>query len=154
MAETGQDTSGDPGDPGTIVATCAFLAVRKASRMITQHYDAALAPSGLKITQFSVLAAIAAQGEDATMSALARNLAMDRTTLTRNLRPLEARQLVRIGRGADRRERRIGLTTPGRAALSRGLPLWRRAQDEVLALIGTPRWEAVKGDLAMLTTDL
>jgi DNA-binding MarR family transcriptional regulator len=141
-------------DPRAIVENCAFLAVRMASRQITQHYDAALASSGLKITQFSVLAAIAAQGEEATMSALAKSLAMDRTTLTRNLRPLEVRQLVRIARGADRRERRIGLTTPGHAALMRGMPLWQAAQAEVLAKLGTERWQTVKGGLQTMTEEL
>ena len=93
-------------------ADCACLNLRGAARAVTQMYDEVLRPSGLKATQFSVLAAVATIGP-AAMTVIAKALVMDRTTLTRNLKPLMDRGLVKAGKGADdRRQRRIVVTPP------------------------------------------
>jgi DNA-binding MarR family transcriptional regulator len=119
-----------PQDASTVgpeVATCVCFNVRKAARAVTQLYDAVLRPSGLRVTQFSILAVLARSGP-LTQSRLARATVTDRTTLTRNLRPLVARGLIRVARGEDGREREIGLTEPGRRALAKAYPLWKEAQ--------------------------
>lgn len=113
---------------------------------MTQHYDAILAPTGLKATQFSVLAVLSVAGR-LPLSRAAEHLTMDRTTLTRNLRPLERRGWVRVERGEDRRERMISLSRAGRAVLDRALPLWDQAQASVVRHMGRGRWDALRQEL-------
>ena len=108
-------------------ADCICFNLRKAARAVTQEYDAALQPSGLKATQFSLLAMAERLGPG-PMARLAEELVMDRTTLTRNLRPLEKQGLIRIQPGEDRRARLVEVTPAGRDALARALPLWQRTQ--------------------------
>jgi DNA-binding MarR family transcriptional regulator len=115
---------------GAEVSACVCFNLRKAARAMTQLYDGVLRPSGLRVTQFSVLAVLARSGP-LTQSRLARATVTDRTTLTRNLRLLEARGLIRIDQGADRREREVGLTEAGRKALAKAYPLWKEAQSRV-----------------------
>lgn len=103
---------------------CNCSALRSATRALTQAYDEVLRPSGLRMTQFSILARIGAVGP-MPVSNLAGLLAMDRTTLGRNLKPLERDDLVVIEVGADRRERLISLSTAGWRALKGAMPLWK-----------------------------
>src|SRR5271166_7049437 len=92
---------------------CNCLAVRQAARHITQFYDQFLAPSGLRTTQFSILARLRRLGP-MTINALAAELVMDRTTVGRNLQPLEREGLVAVVKGrTDRRSREIHLTGAG-----------------------------------------
>ena len=128
------------------VRTCACFNLRKAARAVTQLYDEVLAPSGLRGTQFSVLAVIAAAGS-ATMTELADTLVMDRTTLTRNLKPLLGRGLVERGEGEDRRQRPIAITAAGREALDQALPLWEKAQARIAGGLGAARWKGMVEDL-------
>ncbi len=120
-------------------AMCTSFNLRKASRMVTQYFDDALKPSGLKSTQFSLLAAAANAGS-LPISMLAREMAMDRTTLTRNLQPLEKEGLLRIEAGEDRRVRRVAITAEGEAVLTRAFPMWRKAQTAMIDRIGDERW--------------
>ncbi len=129
-----------------VAGTCTCGNLRRAMRAVTQAYDAALAPSGLRATQFNVLVAIAHIGRP-PLSRLAEALVMDRTTLSRNLRPLERDGLVAIAAGGDRRTREIRLTPKGRKALERALPLWERVQGRMRAGFGRKRWQALRGDL-------
>ena len=128
------------------VRTCACFNLRKAARAVTQLYDEVLAPTGLRGTQFSVLTVIAAAGP-ATMTYLADTLVMDRTTLTRNLKPLLNRGLVERGEGEDRRQRPIAITPAGRDALGQALPLWEKAQARIAGGLGAARWKGMVGDL-------
>lgn len=112
--------------------TCARL--RKLTRRLTRIYDAHLADAGIKVTQYSLLAN-AARGER-TLSEFAAELDMDRTTLSRNLMPLAEQGWVRIGVGTDPRSRSISVTAAGRRKLKAALPLWRKAQCEVEAILG------------------
>lgn len=123
-------------------ANCACLNLRKATRAVTQMYDKILKPSGLRVTQFSVLAAVAAAGP-ASMTALSRTLVMDRTTLTRNLKPLLDRSLVKAGKNDDRRQRPIAITRKGGETLARALPLWRRANEQIVDGVGAARWQGM-----------
>lgn len=108
--------------------TCACFNLRRAARAVTQHYDEALRPIGLRATQFSMLTVIRGRGP-LSIQELARHLVMDRTTLTRNLRPLRETGYVDVEPGTDRRVREISLTDKGNKVLAQAFPLWREAQN-------------------------
>jgi DNA-binding MarR family transcriptional regulator len=131
-----------------VAETCTCSRLRMAARAVTQAFDAALAESGLKATQFTVLVAVGHRGP-APLSRLAEALVLDRTTLTRNLRPLERDGLIATAPGADRRRREIRLTAKGRKALDRALPLWEQAQDRMLAGLGRKRWQGLIDGLGL-----
>jgi DNA-binding MarR family transcriptional regulator len=115
---------------------CACLNIRKAARVVTQIYDAALAPAGIRITQFSLLIAVAGL-EPVSMGGLAQRLVMDRTTLTRNLeRLLEAGLISSVPSKEDRRRREVELTEEGRTTLVHALRLWKRAHAKTSAVLG------------------
>lgn len=121
---------------------CTCDRLRKLTRRITQHYDVRLAPAGLRVTQYSLLAHLV-RGGPIPMSALARLMEMDRTTLTRNLKPLADAGLVDVAQGADARRRVVSATVRGRAARSEARELWRRAQDEVNQALGAEQVAAL-----------
>jgi DNA-binding MarR family transcriptional regulator len=124
------------------VQTCACMSLRKASRAVTQFYDSIMQESGLRVTQITLIRVLAHVGPVA-IGALAERLVMDRTTLTRNLKPLIDRGLVTVRQGRDRRSREVELSEPGRAALARAMPLWREAQARFVRSLGEGEW----GDL-------
>lgn len=142
-----------PLDPATLVAMstdCACFNVRKAARALTALYDRALAPTGLRATQGTLLVALARAG-DVPVTRLAGILGMDRTTLTRNLEPLRRARLVVIRPGPDRRVKLAALTEAGRKALAQAIPLWREAQRQVVEGTGSGRWEALRRELGRIT---
>lgn len=108
-------------------ATCPLNELRMATRAITQIFDAILKPTGLLGTQLPLLVKAVTLGP-ITISAMADELVMDRTTLTRNLRPLKKQDLVAIARGEDRRTRLVSITPRGEELLAKVVPLWARAQ--------------------------
>jgi DNA-binding MarR family transcriptional regulator len=112
------------------VNECNCTALRKASRRVSQMYDAALAPCGLKSTQFSILSEIERHGDQSlTMGKLAEAMIMDRSTLGHNLRPLERDRLISIVKcKADRRSKQVALTRKGREMYARAYSLWHKAQ--------------------------
>jgi DNA-binding MarR family transcriptional regulator len=115
--------------------SCACTTLRRAARAATAAYDAALAPLGLRITQFSVLCTLARFGP-LPVRRLAAEAALDRSTMGRNLNPLERHGLVRIEVGnVDQRERVAHLTAAGEAAIEAALPRWREAQERIAALV-------------------
>ena len=114
---------------------CLNFNLRKADRAVSQAYDKAIAASGLKSTQFMLLNGIAL-ADGASISTLADAMVMDRTTLTRNLSPLERDRLVAIVAGTDRRTRAVEITAKGRRLLNRTLPLWHSAQRRLTRAIG------------------
>ena len=120
-------------------ADCSCFNLRRAARRVTQVYDHALAPSGLKATQFSLLAVLGGleAEEGIAMTRLAEILGTDRTTLTRNLIVVERDALVTVRVGDDSRSRLVALTKTGRAALDRATPLWVEAQAELAKHIGS-----------------
>jgi DNA-binding MarR family transcriptional regulator len=141
----------EPSDYLEVAASCASFAVRRTSRAVTQMFDELLQPSGLRVTQFTLLVAIATAGTG-SMTGLGRELIMDRTTLARNLRPLQKAGLVTIGVGEDRRERVVRLTERGDQALATALPLWRQAQARILRGLGPDRWRDLSATLATLVS--
>ena len=116
--------------------TCLCLDVQRAGRAIGRRFDEAFRPLGLNNWQFSLLMALN-RPTPLTMSGLAERLAMDRTTTTANLKPLERRGLVEIRRDEkDARVRRIVLTEAGGAVLAEAVDRWRAANDAVVARLG------------------
>jgi DNA-binding MarR family transcriptional regulator len=132
-----------------IASTCAGFNLRRASRAVTQHFDHALAPIGLRTTQFTLLGALALAGPVST-NELARGLVVDRTTLTRNLRLLRDAGLVEAHPGWGGREVRFVLSDEGCDALARAIPLWREAQDGIVAAFGETRWPKMVAELDRL----
>lgn len=128
---------------------CACRTTRATSRAVTRRYDEALRPTGLRATQVSLLVAATLHGS-ATISQLAETLAMDRTTLTRELRPLEQQELMVLRPGEDRRARHVEVTDQGRRAIAEAMPLWRDIQNRVVAELGPDRWNALAGSLGDL----
>lgn len=128
---------------------CLCFNLRRTTRVLTQAYDAALQPAGLTVSQFSVLSVIAVAAPIA-MRRLAAWLGMDRTTLTRALRPLERDGLVQIVQGKDRRERRMALTALGRERLKAAMPHWQQAQQQAAAAFGGERGAELLSELADL----
>lgn len=113
--------------------TCAKL--RRLTRRITAVYNRALAPSGMRVTQYSLLVSLRREGP-VPMSQLAESMDMDRTTLTRNLKPLLDNGWLRMQSDPDdARVRRVALTAKGEAHLERARTHWRSAQDEVARVI-------------------
>jgi DNA-binding MarR family transcriptional regulator len=116
--------------------SCVCSQVRKLARKLSSFYDSILAPEDLTITQYSLMANIARSGE-LPHTLLAEKVGMERTTLTRNLRPLIRGQLVRIVPGLDRRQKLLQLTSTGTRKLARALPLWEQAQDGFVSHFGS-----------------
>lgn len=134
-------------------ALCMDFNLRKASRALTSVYNQVLAPSGLLITQFSLLAMLRAYGGSLSVSHFAQTLGMDRTTLSRNIQPLERRGFVRIAPDpADRRVQIVDLTADGQSALDTAWPLWQAAQEQVQTLLGNDRRAHLLAELQTLTT--
>jgi len=131
-------------------ATCICLGVRKAARQVVRRYDDAFRPFGITSGQFSILAAMLRDGA-VPIGHLADVLGMDRTTLNRNLKPLEGEKLIATtATREDRRVRGLILTTKGRALLDRAIPIWRTAQaDSERRLAGT-EWPKFRSQLEAL----
>lgn len=118
---------------------CNCLAVRQAARHVTQFYDQYLAPAGLRTTQFSILAKLKRRGP-MTVNALAKEMVMDRTTLGRNILPLERDGLVAAATGSsDRRSKELRLTEAGAARLRVAAKGWARAQSQFDTVFGAKR---------------
>jgi len=125
--------------PDRTMAACTCGSLRKASRRISQFYDTALSPVGIKSTQYSILSEVErGSGSGAvTMSELATAMVMDRSTLGHNLRPLQRDELLllRLARD-DRRKRYVELTRKGKTVLRRARRSWRRAESRFEKIFG------------------
>ena len=106
---------------------CACFNLQKATRAVSQFYNKILKPSGLRGTQYSILRVLAVI-DSGSITNIANLMVVDRTTLTRNLRPLEKRKLVKIVPGKDQRSREVRLTKKGKDTLITAIPLWEEAQ--------------------------
>ena len=113
---------------------------------MTQVYDALMSETGLRGTQFTILVMIAAN-DAITINKLAEALLMDRTTLTRNLKPIEKQGWIDVFPGVDRRTRAVKLTDDGVKKLKQALPLWKKAQKEVSEKFGKQRFESLLMEL-------
>ena len=129
-----------------LLATCACACIRNAARVVTRVYDEFLRDSGLKASQLAVLAAIDAL-ERPSISELSKALFMDRTTLSRNLKPLVAQGLVTLGEEGWRRSKTMHITPTGQALLKAAVPLWKHAQEDLARRLGEPRWKQMHAEL-------
>lgn len=131
------------------LAACVCYNVRSAARAVTDLYDRMLEPCGLRLSQMALLAAIA-DSPGATQHEIAAKLGLDPSTMTRTLRPLEQRGLVRTRAGNDRRAKRLTLSPGGRTALSECVRLWRKAQRTLREQLGDERFVRILADLEAL----
>lgn len=130
---------------------CLCFAVQRAARALASRFDEALRPAGLTNQQFSLLMSLN-RPEPPALGAVAAVLGMDRTTLTANLKPLEARGLVRTEVDArDRRSRRLLLTEAGRGRLEEALPIWRQAHEKLEALLVPGEADDMRAGLRVLS---
>ena len=131
--------------------TCLCLHLQRAARAVARRFDLALRPFGLTNGQFSLLMSLN-RPQPADMASVASLLAMDRTTLTANLKPLERRGLVAVAADAtDRRRRRLGLTPAGRAALAAAVPVWRETHAALDRLVDDPGPDRLRAALRALS---
>lgn len=144
-----------PTDPKPAPEDCNCLAVRQAARHVTQAYDQFLAPTGLRTTQFSILVKLRRLGP-MNINTLAADLVMDRTTLGRNILPLERDGLIVIKQGIeDRRSKEIHLTDAGVARLRAAIKLWAAAQTRFEGAFGSHRSAELRGLLrTLVATDI
>jgi DNA-binding MarR family transcriptional regulator len=131
---------------GEMARTCACLNFRKGSRSVTQFFDQTLAPTGLRSTQLVILIA-AELFSPSSIARLARELVMDRSTLTRNLRPLLNLGYLRLAVAKDGKHKSVEVTPEGRAALLNAAPYWERSQRYLVERFGNERWERLIQDL-------
>jgi len=130
--------------------TCLCLHLQRAARAVARRFDELMRPAGLTSGQFSLLMSLN-RPEPPTMRAVAELLAMDRTTLTANLKPLERRGLVRIKIDQDdRRSRRLILTAKGRAALIAALPAWQEGHAAIEPALAGRKTHRLRTDLRAL----
>jgi len=132
-----------------VYGRCLCLGVHRAARALARRFDHALAPFGISHGQYSLLMSLNRPGAP-RLGEAADFLAMDRTTLTANLKPLERRGLVAIVPDKDdRRSRRLHLTDAGRDLLKAAVPVWRRTHDEVDTLLST-NGKSLRRELAQI----
>ncbi len=131
------------------LSPCVCSTLRMVSRAVTQLYDDVLRPSGLRVTQFSIVATIARLGE-ANLRQLEDMLAIDQTTLTRSLNLLERDGVIERVPHPDGRIKAMKLTSKGRKALEAARLLWSQVQDKVLRELGTKAWADAQRRLAHL----
>ena len=131
--------------------TCLCLHLQRAARAIARHFDDALRPLGLTNGQFSLMMSLN-RPQPPNMRSVADLLAMDRTTLTANLKPLERRGLVTVTVDeTDRRNRRMALTPAGRALLAAAVPIWTREHDAIEQRLGRSSPDRLRADLRALS---
>ena len=128
-----------------VVLACAVMNFRQVARSVTARFDDQLRPVGLRATQLNLLMAIETSTA-VTITDLAEILAMDRTTMTRNLKLLRQRKLVD--------GKTIALTAKGRRAAAAALPLWEKAQAEILDSLGKKRWAALLDELEAVKSSI
>lgn len=130
-----------------VAGACACHKMRAAARKITRRYNDALKPAGIKATQFTIMAVVG-MNEGASLTALADRLGMDRTTLSRNLGPLERGSLVETYDDGHGRARSARLTARGVTVMETALPLWRKAQKSLKRSLGDDVWNRVHTEIA------
>ena len=133
---------------GINAVDCCF-ALRKVTRAVTQFYDRHLEPSGIRSTQFTLLLTLTASAGK-TLTEMAEGLVMDRTTLTRNLKPLEKEGLITTTKLIDKRTKGYVLTEKGQQAIQKGMPLWQTAQQHITSRLGEDRYKRLLEELRVV----
>jgi DNA-binding MarR family transcriptional regulator len=128
---------------------CAAFNLRRASRAVSMLYDDALAPSGLRATQFAILVAVA-RLQPASVGALAEVTISDQTTMTRNLRLMVREGLIEMSARGAKRMKLVRLTKKGERKLARAIPEWRAVQDRLVGAFGAHKWREVRRQLEVM----
>ena len=128
------------------IENCVCFNLRWVTRKVTQFFDAEMRRHGIRPTQGSILEALQAK-DSWTMAELSDWLGMDRTTLVRNLRPLQRDGLVNVGGGGRGRLVELAITTKGRKQMEKLRPAWKSAQNAAVKTLGEQRWSAILSDL-------
>lgn len=132
---------------------CAGFNLKMATRAVQNYFDKAYRKIGLEGTQYTVLSHIYVVGP-IPLSKLAELMYVDRTTLGRNLKPLEKRELIEIKAGKDKREKLIAITENGKEVLAKALPVWKQTHEQIKTILGIDNWESMLENLRTLTTEL
>jgi DNA-binding MarR family transcriptional regulator len=130
---------------------CACSQLRRTARRVSSLYDEALEACGLTVTQYAILANVG-RAQEVSRTVLAAQLGMDRTTLTRNLQPLEKAKLVIAAASADRRERLLCLSAEGRRKLRQSYGLWEKTQQRFAEKLGADALEQLRSALQAAET--
>ena len=130
---------------------CASFNIRRAARTVTSLYDAAMQRSGLGSASFTILVGIA-KSEPVPIGVLAKTLAIDPTTMTRNLGRMAKRGFLSVSARSLKRQRFLTLLPAGRKALERCMPFWREVQEQVVSKIGADCWKQFQADLERLSS--
>lgn len=123
--------------------------MRKVTRAVTQYFDRVLDPAGIRATQFTLLVALSST-KGKTLTEIADSLVMDRTTLTRNLKPLEKMGLISTVQTLDKRSKAYVLTEQGEQTVERAIPLWNQAQSNMVNSLGEETYQDVIGKLTRM----
>lgn len=132
---------------------CTCFNLKKATRVVQNLFDEAFRTIGIKGTQFTVLSHIFSYGP-ITLTKLAEIMLLDRTTLARNLSPLEKKGFIEINPGNDLRTRYIDITEKGRKVLSEALPLWEKTQERIKNDLGKEKWESMLSNISELISQV
>lgn len=127
--------------------SCTCSELRRAARAVTLLYDNAFRSSGLLSTQLGVLHVIY-KSDTIRISHLAKELGMDRTTLTRNLSVLQRQGFIKISSGKDNRTRIVTITNKGRTTIAKAIPLWNDVQNKVKKQMGETLWNELMVNLS------
>lgn len=132
---------------------CVCFNLRRVTRAVTQSFDAEIRRHGIRPTQGSILASLQAK-DSWTMAELSDWLGMDRTTLVRNLRPLQRDGLAQVSGGGHGRLVELSITDKGRKQIEKLTPAWKSAQGAVVKTLGEKRWSAILSDLKTVASAL
>ena len=138
--------------PSPSESVCTCFRLRRAARKVSQIYDHELAVVGLSLNEYSILRH--AERGSRLLGELADSLGMERTTLTRNLKPLLEAGWLKESRGEDARQRLISINASGRRRIASAKPHWLRAQQRIEALYGAARTDRLRKDLDLLDNAL
>ena len=128
---------------------CCCFNLRKVTRAVTQYFDRHLETTGIRATQFTLLVALSSTNAK-TLTDIAESLVMDRTTLTRNLKPLVKLGFITTVQPVDKRSKGYVLTEEGKAVLARAVPIWREAQNVIVGSLGIERYQHTVKELEQM----
>ena len=129
-----------------INARCCCFNMRKVMRAVTQFFDRHLESANIRSTQFTLLVALSSMNAT-TLTEIAENLVMDRTTLTRNLKPLEKLELITTMQPLDKRSKAYVLTDKGKDVVMKAVPLWEEAQNSIVNSLGAEKYSHILKEL-------
>ncbi len=132
---------------------CTCFNLRKATRVVTQFYDDRMRQFNLRGTQFTLLAHTYAMGPVA-LTKLAEAMVTDRTTLARNLRPLEKEGLIKVEHGDDKRTRIISITAEGHKRITEAYRVWKETEEEIQRMVGRDKWSCMMSEVSSLINQI